>query len=419
MKVAASMSLPRPTRLAAVGAVAAALLGLSACGLTSPLHSSGGSDDSGGRPGSGSTATAPSAQPSAQASPIALTTNLPHGAHDVPVDHVVRVRAAHGTISTVSVTSKAGRIAGRMNSDGTAWRATQLLEPGTTYDVVVHGTGQNGRSKVRRSSFTTQPLTLDQQTYPSVSPLGGQTVGIGMPVVVRFDVPVHNRALFEKHMSVTSQPAQKGAWHWISDNEVHWRPKTYWKAGTKVQVHIDVNSLPAGNGIYGQEDRDVDFAIGAAHIYKVNMRTDQMQVFSGGKLIRTLPVTTGKVGFTTRSGIKVIESKTPSMEMSSASIGIPVNSVNGYDIKGVLWAMRLTNSGEFIHAAPWSEADQGSSNVSHGCTGLSTADAEWLYDMSQVGDVVQEFGTSNHMTLTNGFGDWNLSWKDWKKGSAL
>jgi len=404
------MFLPRAARGVAV---LAGLLALTACGLS---HSSNDSQPpTTGHAGDGSG----SGGGGVQATPVALKTNLPHDAQGVPVSHVVRVRAKNGTISAVTVKSKDGTLPGKLAGDHTSWKASQLLEPGVTYHVIVHGVGADGKKSIKRSHFSTQALTLAQQTYPSISPLAGQTVGVGMPVVVRFDVPVHNKALFEKHMTVTSQPAQKGSWYWISDNEAHWRPQHYWKAGTKVQVHVDVNSLPAGNGVYGQESRDIDFNIGDAHLYKVNMTTDQMQVFSNGKLIRTLPVTTGKTGFTTRSGIKVIEDKTPSMEMSSASIGIPVNSPNGYDIKDVQWAMRLTNSGEFIHAAPWSEADQGNSNVSHGCTGLSTADAEWLYNMSQVGDVVQEFGTSNHMTLTNGFGDWNLSWKDWKKGSAL
>ena len=34
-----------------------------------------------------------------------------------------------------------------------------------------------------------------------------------------------------------------------------------------------------------------------------------MQVFSNGTLLRTIPITTGKPGFTTRSGTKVIIEK--------------------------------------------------------------------------------------------------------------
>ena len=41
--------------------------------------------------------------------------------------------------------------------------------------------------------------------------------------------------------------------------------------------------------------------------------------------------------------------------------------------------MRLTWGGEFIHAAPWSVADQGKRNVSHGCVNLSPENAECLF----------------------------------------
>ena len=266
------------------------------------------------------------------------------------------------------------------------------------------------------------PRTLPKNrlTFPSVTPLSGQTVGVGMPVIVSFDVPVRNRANFERHMTVTTQPAQTGAWHWVSSTEVHWRPQRYWKAHSSVVVRLDLGGLPAGGGIYGQETRTIRFTTGDAHVYRVNNRTDTMRVWDNGKLLRTLPITTGKQGFETRSGIKVIEEKYPSIAMNSSSIGINPGNPDYYNLPAVLWAMRLTNSGEFIHAAPWSTSQQGLANVSHGCTGMSTANAQWLFHLSLVGDVVEYTPvTARRMTLTNGYGDWNLSWKDWLAGSAL
>jgi lipoprotein-anchoring transpeptidase ErfK/SrfK len=240
-----------------------------------------------------------------------------------------------------------------------------------------------------------------------------------MPVVVTFDIPVTDRAMFEKHMNVTSTPAQKGSWYWLSDSEAHFRPARYWKAGTDVSVDLDLNSLPAGNGIYGQEDRELSFHVGDAHVYKVNAQTHQMQVFSNGELLRTLPITTGKPGFTTRSGVKVIMEKFETRRMNSETVGINRNSPEAYDIDDVRWAMRVTNSGEFIHAAPWSVGSQGYANVSHGCTGMSTANAAWIYNISKRGDVVEYTGTDRPMTLDNGYGDWNLPFAQYAQGSAL
>jgi lipoprotein-anchoring transpeptidase ErfK/SrfK len=217
---------------------------------------------------------------------------------------------------------------------------------------------------------------------------------------------------------VQTSPHQIGAWHWISDNEVHWRPKHYWRPGTTVTVNADVNSVPAGHGIYGQLNNSTTFHIGDKVVSHVNIATDKMNVFINNKLARSIPVTAGMPGFVTRSGIKVIIEKDRRTQMNASSIGIKPGSPNYYNLT-VYYAMRVTYSGEFVHAAPWSQADQGLANVSHGCVGMSTTNAIWLYNLSKVGDVVDVTGSSRHMTLTNGWGDWNESFAQYKKGSAL
>ena len=215
-------------------------------------------------------------------------------------------------------------------------------------------------------------LTLDQQTYAAIAPLDGETVGVGMPVIVTFDLPVTDRATFEKHMTVTSQPAQRGSWYWLSDREAHWRPNSYWKPGTDVSVDLDVNSLPAGNGIYGQESRHIDFAIGDSVVSRVDVAGHVMRIFINGQLARTIPISAGKAGLETRSGTKVIIEKFRRKRMNAATIGVDKDDPEYYNIADVQYAMRVTYSGEFLHGAPWSTGSQGSANVSHGCIGMST-----------------------------------------------
>jgi lipoprotein-anchoring transpeptidase ErfK/SrfK len=401
----------RPGLLAASALVSVGVLALASCGSTSEPGAGGDTSPVGATPSSGASSDAPPA--------VTVTSNVHRGAQDVPVDKVVSVKAADGQLKRVVVSGGKSSVAGKVAADGSSWTADDLLEPATAYTITATAVDADGRSTTTRSRFHTRALTLDQQTYPSVAPLNGETVGVGMPVIVTFDVPVKDKAAFERHMHVEAQPAQQGSWYWVSDNEAHWRPKTYWKAGSTVSVHVDVNSVGAGNGVYGQEDRDVTFHVGAAHIYKVNAQTDDMKVFSNGKLLRTVPITTGKPGFTTRSGVKVIIEKFPVKRMNSETIGIGKNNPNYYDIDNVQWAMRMTYSGEFLHAAPWSVGSQGHDNVSHGCTGMSTANADWLYHMSLRGDVVETTGTDKPMEFGNGYGDWNMSFQNYKHGSAL
>jgi lipoprotein-anchoring transpeptidase ErfK/SrfK len=341
---------------------------------------------------------------------------------DVPVDHLVKLRADNGRIreARLTVADGGGKVPGSIVRDGAAWEAESLLEPGTTYRLTAVAESDSGATTKFARTFSTVDLTLDEQTYPSIAPLDGQTVGVGMPVILRFDLPVQNKKAFEKRLTVKTAPVQQGSWHWISDTEVHWRPKQYWKPGTDVTVRADVNSVHAGNGIYGQEDRVTRFSVGDAIRMKIHVPSHTMRVTRNGELLRTIPISAGKPGFTTRSGIKVIVEKHRYKDMTSASIGIADEaSADFYDLENVEYAQRVTYSGEFIHAAPWSVGSQGSANVSHGCVGMSTSDAGWLYSVTSVGDVVEVTGTDRHMDLTNGYGDWNLSWADYREGSAL
>ena len=358
------------------------------------------------------------AEPTAPAA-FELQTNLP-GRSDVPIDLQLAVTAVNGTLEEVVVESDdEAVVAGDLTDDGTRWLAHDRLEPGTSYAVTSTALTASGETERRVRRFATQDLSLDQQTWADVAPLDGETVGVGMPVIVTFDLPVTDRAALERQMRVTSTPAQDGSWHWLNDNEAHWRPAEYWQAGTEVAVDLDINSVNAGGGIYGQESRHVEFEVGDAHVYKVNARTHQMQVFVNGERTRTIPITTGKEGFTTRSGVKVIIEKFRERRMNSETVGIPEGDPEFYDIDDVQYAMRLTYSGEFIHAAPWSVSSQGSANVSHGCTGMSVENAAWLYDLTVRGDVVEYVGTDRQMEFANGWGDWNLPFSTYSQGSAL
>jgi lipoprotein-anchoring transpeptidase ErfK/SrfK len=353
--------------------------------------------------------------------PVEFTANVGKR-EEVPVDRVVRLKASKGRITEASlrVANGQGRVPGEIVREGAAWRAGELLESGTTYRLTAVAESDEGETQRFARTFSTDDLTLDEQTYPSFVPVDGETVGVGMPVILKFDLPVKNKAAFERRLSVKTSPVQKGSWHWLSDNEVHWRPKVYWKPGTEVTVRADVNSVHAGDGIYGQEDRVARFRIGDKVVMRAHVPSYSMKVFRNGQLLRTIPISAGKDGFTTRSGTKVITEKHRYKDMTSASIGIAdEDDADFYDLENVEYAMRVTFTGEFIHAAPWSVGSQGSANVSHGCVGMSTDNAGWLYGVTKVGDIVEVTGTDRYMEMGNGYADWNLSWADYQKGSAL
>jgi lipoprotein-anchoring transpeptidase ErfK/SrfK len=398
----------RSRRIWAAAAVALLMAFASACGGSA--KSPGTSQQPGGAPSS----------PAAATSAAAISSSIAPGAVGVKVNRSVRLNVADGTFNTVAVQAGSGALSGALSADKLTWQSTGRLQPGETYTVHGVAVDAKGLQQTYSARFRTEDLALDKQTYPSFFPAPGATVGVGLPAIIKFDVPVTDHQSIQRHLKVTTVPAQAGAFHWISNTEVHWRPQRYWLPGTKVTVTADIDSVPAGNGVFGQKSRTTSFTIGRSMISKVNTRTDQLQVFQNGKLIRTIPITTGRQPeFTTRSGVKVIIEKDRRHDMNSETIGIDPNGPNGYNLKGVEFAMRLTYSGEFLHAAPWSVGSQGRANVSHGCTGMSTENAAWLFNNSIVGDVVEYTGTSRMMTLGNGIGDWNLPFSQYAQGTTL
>ncbi|MGA8850496.1 MAG: Ig-like domain-containing protein [Aeromicrobium sp.] len=351
--------------------------------------------------------------------PLAWSANVKNDASDVGVDTIVSVTAEHGKIRQAVLRSAKGEDEVSGSVTGSRWVATERLEPSTTYELRVTGAGNDGREDTFASTFSTQSLTLAQQTYPAVAPLDGETVGVGMPVIVTFDVPVKNRALFERNMYVTSSADVEGSWSWFSDREAHYRPKEYWPAKTKVTVSLKLNGLPAGNGIFGQQDQDIDFRIGRKAVSVVNVAKKRLTFTVDDKKRRTIPVSNGDSTHRTRKGTKIIMEKFSSVDMDAATTGVDSDDPGYYNMTDVRWAMRVTNSGEFLHAAPWSAASHGRANVSHGCTGMSTADAGWLYQQSRRGDVVEYTNSSRGLEDRNGWTDWNDSWESWTKRSAL
>ena len=348
---------------------------------------------------------------------VTFESNVSAGQNDVTVDTLVSVAATDGAITEASLTSAKGAIP--VVQKGDTWVATSRLEPGTDYVLTATGSGEDGSTETLKRAFRTQALTLNEQTYPSVSPLTSDTVGVAMPVIVRFDLPVKNRELFEKNMFVESSQPAEGRWAWFSDNEVHYRTKDYWPANTDVTVKILVNSLPAGNGIYGQQDQVIKFHVGRKVISYVDVSGYTFTLKADDRVLRTIPVSTGDSDHRTRRGTKVIMEKLRKVDMDAATTGVDSEDDDYYDLEDVEYAMRLTNSGEFVHAAPWSVGSQGRANVSHGCTGMSTANAQWLYGQMKKGDPIEFVNSPRDIEPGNGWTDWNVDWDDWVAKSAL
>ena len=252
---------------------------------------------------------------------------------------------------------------------------------------------------------------------PYVSP-GGGVVGVGQPIAVRFDENIPDRAAAEKAITVTTDPPVEGAFYWLSNREVRWRPENFWEPGTAVSVKVKTFGVDLGNGLYGQEDVDTSFTIGDRLIASADDATKMLTIRRNGEVIKTMPISMGKDDTPTNNGIYTIGDRYQHLIMDSSTYGVPSNSPKGYRLE-VDWATQMSYSGIYVHSAPWSVGAQGNTNTSHGCLNVSPENAQWFYDNTKRGDVVEVRGTvGSTLSGVEGLGDWNIPWSQWKAGNA-
>jgi lipoprotein-anchoring transpeptidase ErfK/SrfK len=335
-------------------------------------------------------------------------------------DKPIVVSVADGRLTGVEVTRPDGKVLkGALSTDATAWSSkSRSLDYGTTYSVHATAVDRLGNATEVNSRVT----TVKPDKFLSVSQVSpsGQDVGVGFPMKVTLSREVSSdkaRARIEKHLVVTTdgEKVTDGAWRWESGSILAFRPPTYWPGNATIALRADLKGVRLSKKVWGESDSTNTWSTGDRNISYVNLQTHMMRVTQNGKTVRTIPIAAGKPGFDTRSGSKVILSKELSHRMDAASGGTPQDSPEYYDLV-VKYAMRLTWSGEFLHAAPWSDAAQGHANTSHGCTGMSDANALWMYNFSKIGDVVEYTGSDRQMTIDNGIGDWNVPLARWAAG---
>jgi lipoprotein-anchoring transpeptidase ErfK/SrfK len=246
----------------------------------------------------------------------------------------------------------------------------------------------------------------------------GSTYGVGMPIIAYLSAVITDARPLTAATRVTvdGTPAQ-GSWYFQRSSiypgypvEAHYRPPEYWPGHATIHLDLPVQGLSAGTGLAYDNSLTLDMATGPANLSTIDGATERMAVTSDGAPVFSFPVSLGKAGTPTFAGVKVIMEKTRIQRMVSTAPG------NTYDLQ-VPWSVRITNSGEFIHAASWNGGNIGRRSTSHGCTNLNEGDAQRFFAFAQVGDVAVYNNTGGAtMPSWDGYGDWNLPWATWQTG---
>lgn len=352
-----------------------------------------------------------------------------------PVDPLspITVDVTDGSLTSVTLTNPEGKvIEGITTPDETSWKPGEPLGYGKTYDLAAQAVDGRGVATSRDATFTT--VTPNNQTRLYLNTTGGQslvdggTYGVGLVVVGHFDEPIGDRAAAEKAMTVTTNPPVQGSWFWVDDQNAHWRPQQYYAPGTTVSVDAKVYGTDLGNGLYGEQDEAVSFRIGDSHVSIADDNTKMVTVYENGQVVREMPTSMGMGGtetigdttlsFWTQPGVYTVMDKANPVIMDSSTYGLPINSRLGYK-ETINWATRISSDGIYLHELASSVWAQGNTNTSHGCLNLNPENAQWFFDFSQPGDVVEVRNTGGAPLEVWQNGDWSLPWDQWLAGSAL
>ncbi|MBD0710654.1 MULTISPECIES: Ig-like domain-containing protein [unclassified Streptomyces] len=350
------------------------------------------------------------------------------GGRGVPPEGPLEVRVDSGRLERVTVTriedGQRTALAGEVSADGLRWRPGTgvRLAPAAKYSVDAVALDAHGRRSARHTTFTT--VVPEDRFIGYFAPENRSTVGTGMIVSFGFSTPIENRARVERAVRITSDPPVEIVGHWFGKERLDFRPAGYWRPGTKVTVELALRDVEGAPGVYGVQRRKVGFTVGRSQTSRVDAAAHTMEIRRDGEVLATLPVTAGAAGTTTYNGKMVVTELYDVTRMNGATVGFG----GEYDIKDVPHAMRLTDSGTFLHGNYWAPPDTfGAENVSHGCVGLrddkggsADAPAGWFFDRTLVGDVVEVVHSRDRTVAPdNGLGGWNMPWAAWKAGSAL
>ncbi|WP_405716695.1 MULTISPECIES: Ig-like domain-containing protein [unclassified Streptomyces] len=352
------------------------------------------------------------------------------GAKNIGADSRLAVKVPDGRLESVEVTriedAQRQKVPGRIADDGLSWAprgAEGRLRLAAKYSVDAVAVDGAGNRQARHTTFTT--AVPEHRFIGYFKPENRSTVGTGMIVSFDFNRPISNRAAVQRAIRVTAVPPVEVVGHWFGDDRLDFRPAAYWKPGTEVTVDMALRDVEGAQHVYGTQDKKIAFEVGRSQTSLVDAAAHTMEVRRDGELVSTFPITAGAAGKTTTYNGKMVVSE---MHEVTRMNGRTVGFGGEYDIKDVPHAIRLTDSGTFLHGNYWSdESVFGSDNVSHGCVGLedvrggsSDTPAGRFFDRTLIGDVVEVVNSEDKQVAPdNGLSGWNLDWTRWRAGSAL
>ena len=119
----------------------------------------------------------------------------------------------------------------------------------------------------------------------------------------------------------------------------------------------------------------------------VNLTEQVATAYDGREVVRTALISTGRPGWETPRGVFPVQRRVEKDTMDGATLAGqgPNGSGASYKVENVRWVQYFTADGAAIHENYWRRPATFGMPGSHGCIGMTTADAAWFWDFATVG----------------------------------
>lgn len=349
---------------------------------------------------------------SVAAEPDTPVVSVANGATEVNPAEPVTVTAPGEGLAEVEMVNEDGHAVESLIDASGTWSTAEVLGYNREYTLTARA--EDG-TEITTSFETSTP---DATTGVALVPIPESTVGVGQAINFIFTTAPTDREAVEEAITIETSNDTVGDFYWVSAHDLRWRPQDFWEPGTEVSVDVDLYGLDMGGGLFGSDDNSTNFTIGDDVRAIVDDNTKTMEVYRNGELLRSIPVSLGRDNerWATPNGTYVVGDEYSELMMDSATFGLPV-SEGGYETL-VDYATQLSYSGIYVHAAPWSVAQQGVSNTSHGCINVTKEAAAWFQETVKRGDpVIVKNTVGGTLPGYDGLGHWNIDWDTWEAGA--
>jgi lipoprotein-anchoring transpeptidase ErfK/SrfK len=235
------------------------------------------------------------------------------------------------------------------------------------------------------------PLALPLAPIASSAPTTVTAPAVSVPIAARDawtgTVAVdgaHVRATPDLHGAIVAdlsagQPVVVA--QWVAGQEATPDNPTWARLGDGQYIHssvlrpatVDVPPPPA------------DASAETGHWIDLNLTHQVAVAYEGSVAVHVARVSSGRRGCETLPGYYHIQRRVADETMASASLAGDESAAASYHIDHVHWTQYFTSDGKALHENYWKAADQIGVPSSHGCAGMTPADARFFWDWASVG----------------------------------